>query len=140
MTFQNSSMYAFRLFVLSAAVTLAWPVANASADEGSNDTIVHKALLKRTATTCKAVLPAWLASKHGVQDPMVRGLVADCYMGHARLSMLGVKTDLSLAETSLSEVPAVLLQHKTGINLDIHRPLAGRTLQARVESRNPDDR
>ena len=137
MTFQTSFINTMRLFILSAGVALVWPVADAAADEG-NDTIVHKALLKRTASTCKAVLPAWFASEEGVQDPKVRGLVADCYMGHARLSILGVKTDLSLAKTSLSEVPAVLLQQKTDINLDIHRPLAGRTLQARVERKKSD--
>ena len=122
---------AVRLFVLTAAFFLVLPSAFALADE-NNDALVHKALLERTTNTCKAVLPAWFASEQGVQDPKVRGIVADCYMGHARLAILGVKTDVSLAETSLSEVPAVLLKLKTDINLDIHRPLAGRSLRVRA--------
>ena len=97
--------------------------------EENKDEIVQKALQKRTDGFCKAVLPAWFQSGTGVQDPKVRGLVADCYMGHARLAVLGVKTEVSLAETSLSEVPAALLKAKTGINLDIYRPLAGRTVR-----------
>ena len=104
------------------------PAAKAAAEE-NKDEIVQKALQKRTDGFCKAVLPAWFRSGTGVQDPKVRGLVADCYMGHARLAVLGVKTKVSLAETSLSEVPAALLKAKTGINLDIYRPLAGRTVR-----------
>ena len=138
MTLQSSFQNTIRLFIPAAAIFLVLPIAYAAADE-VNDAIVHKALLKRTTNTCKAVLPAWFASEHGVQDLKVRGLVADCYMGHARLAILGVKTDVSLAETSLSEVPAVLLQQKTDINLDIHRPLAGRTLRAQVDGKKADD-
>ena len=137
MTFQNPIRNAMRLFYSAAAVFLVLPIAYAKADQ-NNDAIVHKALLKRTTNTCKAVLPAWFASGHGVQDPKVRGLVADCYTGHARLSILGVKTGVSLAETSLSEVPAALLRQKTGINLDIHRPLAGRTLRVQAEKKKTD--
>ena len=133
--FRNSA----RLFIATFALFLVMPMAYVAADEG-NDAVVHKALLKRTTNTCKAVLPAWFASEQGVQDLKVRGLVADCYMGHARLAILGVKTDVSLAQTSLSEVPAALLQRKTGINLDIHRPLAGRTLRAKAERRKVDDK
>lgn len=138
MIFQNPLRNAIRLLTLSAAIFLVMPMAFVSADE-NNDAVVHKALLKRTTNTCKAVLPAWFASEQGVQDPKVRGLVADCYMGHARLSILGVKTDVSLAKTSLSEVPAALLKQKTDINLDIHRPLAGRTLRAQAVGKKTDD-
>lgn len=116
-------------FVLAGALAVAGlPWASAGADE-VKDSLVHKALLDRTQNFCNAVLPAWFDSENGVQDPKVRGLVADCYTGHARLSLLGVKTKISLAEASLSEVPAILLQHQTGIDLDIYRPLAGRTLR-----------
>ena len=134
MTLRSSFQKAMRLFVPAAVAFLILPMVDAYADE-STDAVVHKVLLKRTTNTCKAVLQAWFASENGVQDPKVRGLVADCYMGHARLAILGVKTDVSLAEMSLSEVPAVLLQRKTGINLDIHRPLAGRTLRVQAEKK-----
>ena len=138
MTLQSSFQKAMRLSVPAVVVFLILPMGGAAADE-STDAVVHKVLLKRTTNTCKAVLPAWFASENGVQDPKVRGLVADCYMGHARLAILGVKTDVSLAETSLSEVPAVLLQRKTGINLEIHRPLAGRTLRVQAEKKKTHD-
>jgi len=138
MTLRSSFRTAMRLFVPTAAAFLVLPIAYATADENT-DAVVHKVLLERTTNTCKAVLPAWFASDHGVQDPKVRGLVADCYMGHARLAILGVNTDVSLAETSLSEIPAVLLQRKIGINLDIHRPLAGRTLRVQVEKKKTHD-
>ena len=138
MTLRSSFQKAMRLSVPAAVAFLILPMADAMADE-STDAVVHKVLLKRTSNTCKAVLPAWFASKNGVQDLKVRGLVADCYMGHARLAILGVKTDISLAETNLSEVPAVLLQRKTGINLDIHRPLAGRTLRVQAGRKKADD-
>lgn len=137
MTNRSSIRKAMCLFVPMAAVFLALPIGYAVAEE-NNDAVVHKVLLERTANTCKAVLPAWFASEQGVQDPRVRGLVADCYMGHARLAILGVKTSVSLSETGLSEIPAVLIQQKTGINLDIHRPLAGRTLRVRAKKKKTD--
>ena len=137
MTFRSQIQKAMCLFVAMAAVFPVLPMDIAAAGE-NNDAVVHRVLLERTTNTCKEVLPAWFASEQGVQDPKVRGLVADCYMGHARLAILGVKTNVSLAETGLSEIPAVLLQQKTGINLDIHRPLAGRTLRVRAEKKKTD--
>ena len=134
MTLRNSIQKTMCLFVPMAAVFLVLPMDYVAAKE-NNDAAVHKVLLERTTNTCKEVLPAWFASEQGVQDLKVRGLVADCYMGHARLAILGVKTPVSLAETGLSEIPAVLIQQKTGINLDIHRPLAGRTLQVQAEKK-----
>ena len=134
MTNRSLIQKAMCLFVPMAAAFLVLPIAYAVAEE-NNDAVVHRVLLERTTNTCKEVLPAWFTSEQGVQDPKVRGLVADCYMGHARLAILGVKTNVSLAETGLSEIPAVLLQKKTGINLEIHRPLAGRTLRVQAEKK-----
>jgi len=137
MTIRSQFQKAMCLFVPMAAAFLVLPMAYAAAEE-NNDAVVHRVLLERTTNTCKEVLPAWFTSEQGVQDPKVRGLVADCYMGHARLAILGVKTGVSLAETGLSEIPAVLIQQKTGINLDIHRPLAGRTLRVQAEKKKTD--
>lgn len=95
------------------------------------DTAVRNALLNRTNTFCKAVLPAWFKSENGVKDSNVRDLVTDCYMGQARLSILGVETKFPLEEVALREVPAVLIKQETGMNLDIFRPLAGRTIRSR---------
>ncbi len=95
----------------------------------NRDELVHKALKERTDGFCNSVLPAWFSSETGMHDENVRALVADCFTGHARLSILGIESDLALDETSLSEVPAALLHKETGINLDIYRPLAGRVLK-----------
>lgn len=118
--------------ILAAAVLvmtfLAMPFEPAFA-ESDRDTLVKKAMVERTNMFCKEVLPAWFAANAGVRDPEVRTLIADCYLGHARLALLGVKTKLSPAETTLREVPATLLQQETEMDLDIYRPLAGRVLR-----------
>ncbi len=87
--------------------------------------------MERTRTFCKAVLPAWFASERGIADPTVRTVVADCYMGHARLAILGVEDGFSLKGTALAEFPAALLHKQTGMSLNIYLPLAGRTLRIR---------
>lgn len=92
------------------------------------DKAVRKTLEKRTEVFCGEVVPAWFASKDGMKDLMFRRLVADCYMGHARLAILGIKNGFPLEQTVLSELPAMLLRHETGMDLDIYRPLAGITL------------
>jgi hypothetical protein len=107
-------------------MSLSFKPAHAEEKEGE---VVRNALIERTNTFCKAVLPSWLKSETGIQDPTVRDLVTDCYMGQARLNILGVKTDFPLETVALKEVPAVLMQQETGINLDIFQPLAGRTIR-----------
>lgn len=96
------------------------------------DAAVFRSLQERTANFCKLVLPAWLSSEKGMSDLSVRGAIVDCYMGSARLAVLGVETGLAVGDTTLTEVPAALLHQETGIDLDIYRPLAGRTLQVKV--------
>jgi len=128
--FTLGTVLAFVALALALAILATQP---AMAGE-SKDDLVHKVLKERTDGFCKSVLPAWFSSETGMHDANVRTLVADCFTGHARLSILGIESDLALDETSLSEVPAALLQKETGINLDIYRPLAGRVLQTqRVE-------
>ena len=97
-----------------------------------DDAAVRNALLERTNSFCNAVLPTWLKSETGVEDPEVRDLVADCYMGQARLNILGVDTNFPLEEVALKEVPAILIQQETGMNLDIFQPLAGRTIRTAI--------
>jgi len=96
------------------------------------DAAVFKSLQERTTNFCRLVLPAWLSSEMGMSDPEVRRVIVDCYMGNARLAVLGIETGLTVEETALTEVPATLLSRETGIDLDIYRPLAGRTLQVKV--------
>ena len=96
------------------------------------DAAVSRSHQERTANFCRLVLPAWLSSEKGMGDPAIRGVIVDCYMGNARLAVLGVETGLAVEETTLTEVPAALLHQETGIDLDIYRPLAGRTLQVKV--------
>jgi hypothetical protein len=119
---------AFLILVALVLVLMSLSVNPAHAGE-KEDEIVRKVLAKRTSTFCKAVLPSWLKSETGIQDPAVRDLVTDCYMGQARLKVLGVKTSFPLETVALIEVPAVLIQQETGINLDIAQPLAGRTIR-----------
>ena len=114
----------------AAALTLSLAIlasAPAMAAEDA-DKAVRKALESRTETCCGEVIPAWFASKDGMRDPMFRRLVADCYMGHARLSILGIKNGFPLEQTTLSELPAMLLAHESGMDLNIYHPLAGITL------------
>lgn len=116
------------IFFGAAVLAFAGGVAHAGE---ATDKAVQKAMTERMRTFCKAVLPAWITTKDGMRDAGFRSTVTDCYLGHARLAMFGVETNLSLADTSLSEVPAKLLSLKTGMNLDFYRPLAGRTLTTR---------
>lgn len=127
------------IFLMSVAlvlVFLAMSMTPVYAGE-KEDEAVRNALLERTNTFCNAVLPSWLNSEDGMQDPNVRDLVTDCYMGQARLSILGVETNFPLEEVALKEMPAVLIQQETGINLDIFQPLAGRTIRT-ITSKTED--
>jgi hypothetical protein len=96
-------------------------------DEADPDKTVQEALLKRTLAKCDRVLPAWFDSETGTGDYNVRRYIVDCYTGHARLAVLGVETDFQIAETSLAELPSMLLTIETGMDLDIYRPLSGRS-------------
>ena len=118
----------FLILVALVLVLMSLSLNPAQAGE-KEDEVVRSALAKRTITFCKAVLPLWLKSEAGIQDPAVRELVTDCYMGQARLKVLGVKTDFPLESVALKEVPAILIQQETGINLDIAQPLSGRTIR-----------
>jgi hypothetical protein len=89
---------------------------------------VNEALVERTEFFCKDVLPSWLASNTGIYEPKVRSVVVDCFMGNARLAVLGIKGSMPIHDLALSELPATFLQNETGINLDVYRPLAGRTI------------
>ena len=93
------------------------------------DKLVHKALKDRTRTFCKAVLPAWFKQKGDKNVEAFRILVADCYLGHARLAILGVGGKPFLKDVGLSELPSALLIRETGMSLDVYRPLAGRTIK-----------
>ncbi|HEB78991.1 MAG TPA: hypothetical protein ENI79_00760 [Rhodospirillales bacterium] len=119
------------MFLVALALTFAALAMNQAMADEDTDKAVRKALVERTDTFCKAVLPVWFASEKGIADPEVRTLVADCYTGHARLALLGVRSSQAMEDTGLAELPAVLLGLKTGMNLDIYRPLAGRTIRVR---------
>jgi len=116
------------IFVTILIAFLALSSHLAQAEEKADDA-VREALVQRTNTFCNSVLPSWFKSEAGIEDPVVRDLVTDCYMGQARLKILGVKTDFPLETAALKEVPAILMQQETGINLDIFKPLAGRTIR-----------
>lgn len=107
---------------------LALLAGSAAVAEDGVDEAIHKVLRDRTSTFCRSVLPRWFASKRGIHEPGVRAIVVDCYLGRARLAVLGTNDDFALGDVALSELPARLLEAATGMNLDIYRPLAGRTL------------
>lgn len=119
----TSALSALGLVILLAA--------NPALAGEDRDKVVLKVLVERTNTFCKEVLPAWFTSKQGMAEPLVKAVVADCYLGHARLAILGEDKGLPLGDTALTEVPAILLSQETGMNLDIYRPLAGRTIRIR---------
>jgi hypothetical protein len=123
----------FGLSILLATIALTMIIMTLSAGKAfageTRDERVHKVLIERTEGFCSAVLPNWFASDTGLDNQIVRSVVTDCYMGHARLAVFGIKSKFPLSDTDISEVPAALLHEKTGINLDIYRPLAGRVLQ-----------
>ena len=105
------------------------------AEERSDaDKMVHKVLTERTHTFCRAVLPAWFKQAGGEGTPAFRTMVADCYLGHARLAVLGVSDSLSLKDVGLSELPSALLAEETGMTLDVYGALAGRTLKDYAKS------
>ena len=87
---------------------------------------IHATIEARTKSFCSKVLPSWFASRGGLDDPTVRAVVTDCYIGQARLGVLG--EDSVLAGMALSEVPAALLADESGMRLDPFGPLAGRRL------------
>ena len=93
---------------------------------------IHATIEARTKSFCSKVLPSWFASRAGLDDPTVRAVVTDCYIGQTRLGVLG--GDSVLAGKALSEVPAALLANESGMKLDPFAPLAGRRLWS--EGRN----
>jgi len=119
------------MFLVALALTFVALAMNPAMADEDRDKAVRKALVERTDTFCKAILPVWLASERGIATPELRTLVTDCYTGHARLALLGVESGLALEDTGLAELPAVLLGKETRMNLDIYRPLAGRTIRVR---------
>ena len=94
------------------------------AGEGENaDKLVHKTLKSRTQTFCKQVLPAWIKHKQVQNSAAFKTLVADCYLGHARLAILGVDdVKEHLQDIGLSELPSRFWPTKR-MSLDIYRPL-----------------
>ena len=118
------------LKALTVAVLLLPMIGSTTAfAQSKTDKIVHKALKDRTRTFCKAVLPAWFSATGGTENPEFRAKVTDCYLGNARLTILGLDDGISLKDTGLSELPAFLLKKETGMSLDVYRPLAGRSLK-----------
>jgi hypothetical protein len=121
--------------VIGILLALFLAIGPARADDSSDaDKMVHKALKERTHTFCRAVLPAWFKQGRGEGSPAFRTMVADCYLGHARLAVLGVSDSLSLKDVGLSELPSALLAKEVGMALDVYGPLAGRTLKDYAKS------
>ncbi len=115
-----------KLFALAAGALIALN-AGSLADE-SADKAVREALQERTESICAAVLPTWFASRDEAGETVLRRAIVDCYLGYARLSALGGDDNaIQVGDTALSELPAALLGRNYDLNLDIYRPLAGKT-------------
>jgi hypothetical protein len=119
------------MFVVALTLTLLTLSAKSAISAENSEKSVNAALVERTEFFCKDVLPSWLASDNGISEPRIRSVVVDCFMGNARLAVLGIEGSMPIHDLALSELPAVFLQNETGINLDIYRPLAGRTVTVR---------
>ena len=130
-------MKKFNLTVLRAAgftsLMAAFLIVAPMPVEGSDDPnkSIRKTLMTRTNGICRSALENWFLSIRGMTDENVRALVTDCFMGHARLAVLGEASELSLQDLSLTEVPSALLAKESGMKLDPYRPLAGRVLETR---------
>ena len=121
----NLRTFAACVTVLAALITL--PLTTHAAETSEKpETRVQAALEERTESFCSSVLPSWLASRGGLDDPAVRAVVTDCYVGKIRLAVL--RRDGKLEGTTLSELPSSLLAKETGMSLDPYAPLAGRRI------------
>ena len=116
---------AIATFVIAALIALP-QLARAAEKIEKPGVQIHAALEERTKSFCSGVLPSWLASQGGLDDPSVRTIVADCYVGKIRLAVLGQAENLD--GTTLSELPSALLVKETGMSLDLYAPLAGRRI------------
>jgi hypothetical protein len=104
---------------------------SASARAGEKDGDAVRAVLEqRVRDFCRPLVQEWLTSQNGINDPAVKARAADCWLAHARLSVLGYESGLDIAGgASIAELPARILESKAKISLDPFLPLAGRTLE-----------
>ena len=110
---------------IGSAITLA-PLSSLAETAEKPDIQIQTALEERTASFCASVLPNWLTSRGGLDDPVVRAIVTDCYVGKIRLAVLGQGGNLE--GSTLSELPSTLLSKETGMNLDPYAPIAGKRI------------
>lgn len=127
--------YAILFTVCTFTFALAGITSSSAGEVRDADKLVHKALKERTKTFCRSVLPAWFKEQNVKNTETFRTLVADCYLGHARLAILGIDEKPILRDVALSELPSALLVRDTGMSLDVYRPLAGRTIKDYAEGK-----
>ncbi|NQU58437.1 MAG: hypothetical protein HQ513_14485 [Rhodospirillales bacterium] len=117
------------ILATTVAVTVALTVFSGSAGAGEKDrrNLSQNILEQRLRDHCKTLVGEWLRSD-GMSNPAVQARAADCFLAHARISIGGGRNwGLDLSSTTVSEVPAAILQARTGINLgDWYSRLAGR--------------
>jgi hypothetical protein len=127
----EKNLHYSKMFLVALTLTILALSAKSAISDEATEKSVNAALVERTEFFCRDVLPSWLASDSGILEPRVRSVVVDCFLGNARLAVLGIDGTMPVHDLALSELPAVFLQKETGINLDIYRPLAGRTIIVR---------
>ncbi len=126
MTMNKASIICMLTFAIVGSVIFS---THAQAEEkDSND--VRDILVQRAASFCRPLVREWLTSENGIADPAIKARAADCWLAHARLSVLGHESGFNIGTgTSISELPARILESKAEINFDPFLPLAGRTLK-----------
>ena len=132
---KRTSYYAILFTFCAISFALAGITSSSAGEVRDADKLVHKALKERTKTFCRSVLPAWFKEQNVKNTETFRTLVADCYLGHARLAILGIYEKPILKDVALSELPSALLVRDTGMSLDVYRPLAGRTIKDYAEGK-----
>ena len=121
------------ILTIGSVITLT-PSSSSAETAEKPDILIQTALEERTASFCASVLPNWLTSRGGLDDPVVRAIVTDCYVGKIRLAVLGQGGNLE--GSTLSELPSTLLSKETGMNLDPYAPIAGKRIWSMGENQD----
>lgn len=127
----NKTSITQTIATIVAAFVVITALFSASAQAGEKDgDAVRGVLEQRMRNFCRPLVQEWLTSQNGMNDPAVKARAADCWLAHARLSVLGYESGLDITGgTSIAELPARILESKAKISLDPFLPLAGRTLK-----------
>ena len=117
--------------ILTVAFVIASVLFSISAQAGEKGSDEMRSLLtQRVVGFCRPLAGEWLISQNGMNDSGIKTRAVDCWISNSRLLILGYESGLDIASgTSISELPARILESKAGISFDPYQPLAGRALE-----------